>query len=112
MLRCFAPMLCVLCAVGRLELGVLGGCAGLHSCCTRLHVADSARTARRLTPRGAPHSPLPAEELESLLGPRPYRSNELRNIDKCAPSPAVVAACIACRVLCTQHLLVPRCSHI
>ena len=26
--------------------------------------------------------PPAAEELESLLGPRPYRSNELRNIDK------------------------------
>ncbi len=27
-------------------------------------------------------SPAPAEDLEALLGPRPYRSNELRNIDK------------------------------
>lgn len=35
-------------------------------------------------PHSQPTSPHPAlaEDLETLLGPRPYRSNELRNIDK------------------------------
>lgn len=35
-----------------------------------------------LRPPDLPHGHCPAEELEALLGPRPYRSAELRNIDK------------------------------
>ena len=42
--------------------------------------ARAACAARARPPARPP--PRPAEELEGLLGPRPYRSAELRNIDK------------------------------
>ena len=47
---------------------------------TRTH--SHAHTHTHTSGRTHTHTHTPAEELEALLGARPYRSAELRNIDK------------------------------